>query len=116
MKFNVNGDIRELVAREYRPDTAFDNMPDVTESLLEDYLKNLHRDFLRRYYKVDADDFAELENLVRMNNENARMRADLNAEQQAAYDDWDMTRCMNSVDIMLKKEHDFLRSLTGKEN
>lgn len=115
MKFNVNGDIRELVAREYRPDTEFENMPDITETLLEDHLKTLHRDFLRRHYKADADEFAEMEHIVRMNNENVRMHAGLNAEQQSAYDDWDMTRCVNTPEVMTQKEHDFLRSLTNEE-
>lgn len=116
MKFNVDGNLRELIAREYQPDTAFDDMPDVTESLLEDYLSHLPHDFLHRHYKVDENKFAELEEIVRLNNENVRIRSGLNTEQQSAYDDWDMTRCMSSVDTMVKKEYDFLHSLTDKDN
>lgn len=114
MKFSVNGEVKELVARAYVPNTSFDELPDCTDTLLEDQLKGLKKELFGRSYKATAEQFAEMEALVILHNENTRLHQSLTKEEEDAYDDWDMTRCVNTADVMTQKEHDFLTSLKKK--
>lgn len=114
MIFNVNGEQKELIAHEFKPNTAIEDMPENTEELLEDLLSGHKKDLLHHRYKVDADDFAEMEALVNLNNENQALHAQLTADEQARYDDWEMTRCMRDAMHMAEKEHEFLKGLLAE--
>lgn len=114
MKFNVNGDVRELIARGYAPGLAFNALPDITAEVLEDLLEGKKAGLLNHQYKVSESEFAAMQSLVDLNNENVERHLALSPEQLERYEDWEMTRCVNTQDIMLHKEEAFLDELTGQ--
>lgn len=114
MEFNVDGAVKTIVARAYQAGTASENMPEQTEAIFADYLAGHKRDFLRKHYKITEAEYQEMTTIAAQIDANNALRAALNAEQQEKYDDWDMTRCVNSIDIMTKKEYDFLTELTAQ--
>lgn len=115
MKFNVDGIVKELVARGYVPNKAFEDLPDITADVLEDLLQGKKAGLLHHQYKVSAAEFAEMSALVDLNNANVKRHLALTPEQLTAYEDWEMTRCVNTQDIMLHKEETFLNDLTKED-
>ena len=111
MYFNVDGEIKELIARRYEKGKSFDCCAEETENLLEDYLMGHKKDLLHKRYKVSSEEFKQWSDLVALHNENVQLHLTLNAEEEKAYEDWEMTRCVNTPEIMEEKENIFLKQL-----
>ena len=111
MEFNVDGQVKSIVTRAFVADTPFENMPENTEMLFEDYIAGHKKDLLRKRYKITEAEYNAWSALADRINDNTMNRMRLNAEQQDKYDDWDMTRCVNTLDIMTTKEAAFLEEL-----
>lgn len=114
MEFNVDGAVKTIVARAFQPDTAPKDMPEQTAIIFEDYLAGHKKDMLHKRYKITEAEYHEMSTIAAQIDANNALRAALNEDQQEKYDDWDMTRCVNTIDIMTKKEYDFLTELTAQ--
>lgn len=115
MDFNVDGQVKSIVARGFQEGMQLEDMPEQTEMIFAEELEGHKKDLLHKRYKITQAEYYQFSAIASMINENNAMHANLTPEQVEKYEDWEMVRCVNTLEIMTHKENEFLKELTGAD-